>query len=68
MMQAIVEREDPEVQRRVADAVITDSVPFDDGDLRKRGHNAPVDAASEDSIAAFDGYLLPEEVEDELSA
>lgn len=63
MMQAVIDADNPEVQRRIAEAQITDSVPFDDEDLRTRGHNAPVDAASEDAIAAFDGYILPDELE-----
>lgn len=68
MMTAVMDPENPEVQKRVAEAQLDNVVPFDAEHLKRRGHNAPVDAGSQDAIDAFEGYVLEDELPDEFRA
>lgn len=68
MMTAVMDPNNPEVQKRVAEAQLDNVVQFDAEHLKRRGHNAPVDASSQDAIDAFDGYVMEDELPDEFRA
>jgi hypothetical protein len=68
MMVAAMESDNPDVQERLAEAVLTDVVPFEDNGLKRGRHNAPVEANSADAIAAFDGFVFEDELPDEIAS
>lgn len=65
-LKAILETNDPTVQAMLAEVPDAEQVPMNSGHVRRRGKNAPADAESNALIEAFDAYLTPEEVNEQL--
>ena len=66
MLMAMVEPENPEVQRIMAEAGEIDQVPMNGRQVAKRGHEAPAEVDDPDAIDAFDSYVLDDEVAETL--
>lgn len=66
MLSAIVNPDDPEIQRRMSDVGPVEQVPMAGRQVAKRGHEAPADSFDPDAIETFAGYVLDDEVNDVL--
>lgn len=64
MVTAIMNPDDPEVQKRVAEAGTPEQVPMNGRQVAKRGHEAPADTIDPDAIDTFEGYVLADEFDD----
>lgn len=63
MLEAMMNPDDPEIQRRVAEIGTVDQVPMTGRKVAKRGHEAPVDTLDPDAIETFASYVLDDEVD-----
>jgi hypothetical protein len=66
MVTAIINPDDPEVQKRIAEAGDIDTVPMMGRQVAKRGHEAPTDSLDPDAIDTFEGYVLEDEANEVL--
>lgn len=64
MVTAIMNPDDPEVVKRIAEAGAPEQVPMNGRQTAKRGHEAPADSLDPDAIDKFEGYVLDDEVDD----
>lgn len=62
MLEAMTNANDPEVQRRIAEAGTVDRVPMNGRQVAKRGHEAPADSLDPDAIEEFESYVLDDEI------
>lgn len=67
MLEAIINPDSTEVQRRIAEAGEVEQVPMYGRQPAKRGHEAPVDTIDPDAIERFESFVLDDEVNDVLS-
>jgi len=66
MLEAMTNPDNPIVRQMMAEAgAVSDQVPFD-GTVRKRGHEAPAEVDDPDAIAAFESFVLEDELPDEF--
>jgi hypothetical protein len=63
MLDAMINPDDPEVQRRIAEAGTVEQVPMEGRKVAKRGHEAPTDSLDPDAIETFESYVLDDEVD-----
>lgn len=63
MLEAMTNPDDPEVQRRIAEAGAVEQVPMYGRQVAGRGHEAPADSLDPDAISEFEGYVLDDEVD-----
>lgn len=63
MLEAMTNPDDPEVQRRIAEAGTVEQVPMYGRQVAGRGHEAPADSLDPDAISEFEGYVLDDEVD-----
>jgi hypothetical protein len=68
MVTAVVEKGDPEVEKRVAEGAVSDQAPMTGRAVAKRGHEAPGDVDDENAIETFESYVLEDEVADILGS
>lgn len=62
LMESFVDGDSDQVQRMISEAgAAGDAAPFD-GNVRRRGHNAPVNSDDAGLIEAYDDLLTAEEV------
>lgn len=66
MLAAMVDKDDPLVRQMVALAEMPGQAPMIPGHVKKRGHNAPVNAEDDDLIAAYDDVVTPDELSEEF--
>lgn len=66
MLEAMVNPDDPEVQRRIAEAGTVEQPPMNGRQVAKRGHEAPVDSLDPDAIERFEGYVLSDELDEAI--
>jgi hypothetical protein len=66
MVEAMVNPDNPEVQRKVREAGIVDMATVTGSAPRARGHNAPVGTDDDALISAFDDRVMAEELSDEF--
>lgn len=63
MLEAMLNPDSPEVQKRIAEAGTVESVPMSGRQVAKRGHEAPADTLDPDAIETFASYVLDDEVD-----
>lgn len=66
MVTAVMEKGDPEVERRIAEGAVTDQTPMNGRQVAKRGHEAPGDVDDPDAIETFESYVLEDEAAETL--
>jgi hypothetical protein len=66
MVTAMASPDDPEVRKAVELAKELMPVTFDNGQVKTRGHNAPVAADDPDIFAAFDSVITEDELPEEF--
>lgn len=68
MLEAMSNPDNPEVQQMLSEAGDAEQVPMYDDGIMPLGHNAPVDAQDPDAIEEFAGYVLEDELPDDMRA
>lgn len=63
MLEAMLNSDDPEVQRRIAEGGTVEQVPMAGRQVAARGHEAPVDSLDPDAIETFESYVLDDEID-----
>lgn len=66
MVQALTEPDSPEVKTALSRVGDTVTVPFDNGQVRGRGHNAPAETEDPDLFEAFETVITVDELGDDF--
>lgn len=66
MLEAMTNPDSEEVKRRIAEAGDVDVAPMTQDFVMSRGHNAPAGVDDPDAIEAFAGFVLEEELPDDM--
>lgn len=66
MLEAMINPDNPEVAKRIAEAGTVEQVPMYGRQVAARGHEAPVDTLDPEAIDKFEGYVLADELDDAI--
>jgi hypothetical protein len=66
MLDAMARPDDPDVQRRLALGGGTETVEWTEDHVMRPGHNAPAGVNDPDAIEEFAGFVLEEELPDDM--
>ncbi len=64
MLEAMINPQNSEVIRKMAEAGDVPQIPMNGSGPRKRGHNAPAETEDPDAIERFESFVLEDELPD----